>query len=507
MDTTGPTITAEQLRDELFRQQMLDETSFIELMGPERHGMSLHAFELALEQANILSSRRLALLKGALSGLPPAPEDTRVTNQLPFALVRELGALVLENDPLTVGLLEDLPANVMRLHQQLGTDDVALQLLTASQFEHLIAVAYEAADRDMRRTAGEIYEIFDEAVRRGASDIHLSVGYPPVIRLHGELRQLKRKPLDIEWMAREVARIAGEPRLQQVEADYDVDFAYTYGPARFRINLGRDRYGLTLAARTLPTAIPTMDQLALPSAVREMCNLERGLVLVTGPTGSGKSTTLASMLQHIADQHAKHLVTLEQPIEFHLSGARAVIHQREMGSDFIDFAQGLRQSLRQDPDVMLVGEMRDLDTIRAALTAAETGHLVFGTLHTYDAASTLARVVSAFPADEQDQIRSQLAYILKGVVSQTLIPTADAKGRVAAFEVLVATAAVANNLRKPDGHTQIRHAVEGGSGDGMQTMDMALAKLVRSNTVRRQDAELRVREPDEFARRLGPHAF
>jgi twitching motility protein PilT len=282
----------------------------------------------------------------------------------------------------------------------------------------------------------------------------------------------------------------------------DADFAFTYGAARFRVNFGRDRRGMTIAARKIPTNVPTMQDIHLPEAVRRLVGLDRGLVLVVGPTGSGKSTTLASMLSAIAvDQH-RHIITLEDPIEFMIPSGRSVVHQRELGQSFISFPAGLRQALRQDPDVILVGEMRDLDTIRTALTAAETGHLVFGTLHTFDAPSTVGRLVSSFPAEEHDQVRAQLSYILKAVVAQTLLPLATTKGRVAAFEVMLSTPAIQNNLRKVEGHAFLRQTIETSSRDGMQTMEMALVDLVRRGVVRLDDAEQRAPDPENFRRRI-----
>jgi twitching motility protein PilT len=245
-----------------------------------------------------------------------------------------------------------------------------------------------------------------------------------------------------------------------------------------------------------------MDELALPHSVQNFINLDRGLVLVTGATGSGKSTTLAALLAQICTSQKRHLITLEDPIEFILPQGSSVVHQRELGTSFSSFPEGLRQALRQDPDVVLVGEMRDLSTIRTAITAAETGHLVFGTLHTFDAASTVSRLVAMYPSEEQDQIRSTLSYTLKGIVSQTLLRSISGKGRVAAFEVMVTNFGIANNLRKIDGAVHLRGAIETGSRDGMQTMDMALADLVRRRLITEEEALEKVVDAADFKRRM-----
>ena len=247
--------------------------------------------------------------------------------------------------------------------------------------------------------------MFDEAVQREASDIHLSVSVPPTLRVDGSLIYLERAPLTEEWMRQQVVTLFGQESLEEVLTKYNRDGGFSYGPVRFRINVGADMNGLTMAIRRLPSRIPSFDDLGLPLAVRQFCELERGLILVTGPTGSGKSTTLACLLAHIALHQSRHVLTLEDPIEFVLPAKKSIVHQREHKLSFTSFADGLRQSLRQDPDVILVGEARDQETIRAAVTAAETGALVFATLHTYDAASSLGRIVSSYPAEEQEQVR------------------------------------------------------------------------------------------------------
>jgi twitching motility protein PilT len=265
------------------------------------------------------------------------------------------------------------------------------------------------------------------------------------------------------------------------------------------VNLGLDRRGPKLVARLLPSKLLSMDDLGLPAAVRRFTELERGLVLVTGQTGSGKTTLLAALLAEIARNQARHLITLEDPIEYILAeGPNAVVSQRELGVSFLNFEDALRQALRQDPDVLLIGEIRDAATAEVAVEAADTGHLVFATLHTSDAQSTVSRLVSMFEPAEQDQARIKIAYLLKGIVSQMLVPRAASAGRVAAMEILIGTPSVANNLRRPEGITQLRSTLSTSRKEGMQTMEMALADLVRSGTIRQEEGEVRSRDLDAF---------
>jgi twitching motility protein PilT len=258
-----------------------------------------------------------------------------------------------------------------------------------------------------------------------------------------------------------------------------------------------------MTLRKLPSVIPTFDDLSAPDAIRRFAELERGLVLVTGPTGSGKSTTLAAIINAIITGSARHVITLEDPIEFRFPTDRAsLVNQREYGSSFSDFPEGIRDSLRQDPDVILVGEMRDKQTIAAALTAASTGHLCLGTLHTSDAPQTVARIVNAFDSSERDEVRAQLAQMLKGVVSQTLLPRAGNKGRVAAYEILVANPAIATNLRKVGGENALKQTMQTAAREGMVTLEASLASLVRRGVVRKDEAEFRAQDVEEFQRAL-----
>ena len=288
-----------------------------------------------------------------------------------------------------------------------------------------------------------------------------------------------------------------------MENEWELDFSYSLPrTARFRVNVYFQRSSLGAAFRTIPHEIKSLGELGLPRAVEDMTDKPRGLVLVTGPTGSGKSTTLAAMIDRINETKNEHIISVEDPLEFQHSHKRCIVNQREVNQDTRSFAQALKHVLRQDPDVILVGEMRDLETISLAVTAAETGHLVFGTLHTQDAPQTVDRVIDVFPPHQQHQVRAQLANALQGVITQTLIPRRDAKGRVVACEVLVPTPAVRNLIREGKNH-QIYSAMQTGSKFGMQTMYAALVDLVRRGLISRQEAEKRSSNPDELRRLMG----
>lgn len=497
-----PSITAPALIEALLREGVIDDQTLVKLLGADRHDINLYRLERVLVSNSVVSEPRLLALKGVIAGLPLFDSSMEVDPSLPRQLANVTGALLLREDRPTVAMIEDLPANLERIGSYLGTSDFDVVLLTADQFFELWNYHYKGQEIDNRAPVSDMFELFDEAVRRRASDIHISVGKPPSLRVDGALVPVDRQPIDLDWMRTHLPRFAGEDVWESLQTSYDEDFAYGYGSSRFRVNLGWDSHGPTVAARKLPTEIPTPDQLGLPRAIRDFCNLERGLVLVTGPTGSGKSTTLACLLALIAQRDPRHIITLEDPIEFILPSGKAVVQQRELGTSFMSFPGALRQALRQDPDVILVGEMRDLETTSTAITAAETGHLVLGTLHTYDAPSTIDRIIGQFSSDEQDQVRAQLGYILRGTVSQTLLPLASGRGRVAAYEVMVTTPAIANNIRKLDGTKALRQAISLGSAQGMQTMDMALADLVKRNLVREVDAEVKTHDIEDFRRRV-----
>lgn len=495
-------ITPESMLTLLCAREYYNDASLILLLGEERHHLTLSDLEKALVRDGSVADPTIVEIKENISGLKGLPfTGISATPKIPLKLAESTGIIALNTDKPSVALVEDSQEAYEAVLPHIG-EGCDIYVCSLSQFSALMRSCYGQEEMRDKKVLGDVYEIFDAAVRTGASDIHVSVGYAPSLRVNGKLSHMASQPLDVFWLRSEVARLGGAETLAKLDRDFNVDKALPYGAARFRINFGADRRGPTISARKIPTRIPSPEEIGLPQVVRSLVGLERGLVLVTGPTGSGKSTTLAALLNEIARHHAKHIITLEDPVEFHLQSGRSVVNQRELGASFKSFPEGLRQALRQDPDVILLGEMRDAETIKTALTAAETGHLVFGTLHTMDASSTVARIVSAFPADEQDQIRSVLGYVLKATVSQTLLPLMNGNGRVAAFEVMLSNAAVANNIRKPDSNTQLRQILETSSQSGMQTLDMALVSLVLKRLVSREDAAEKVTDLEDFEKRL-----
>jgi twitching motility protein PilT len=346
-------------------------------------------------------------------------------------------------------------------------------------------------------------EVLLSVMERRASDLHLTAGSPPMIRQHGKLHGLDYPSLTPQTTREVIYSILTNDQRQRLETDWQIDFAYSIpGRARFRVNAYFQRAALSAAFRLIPHEIPTLSQLDLPPVIEEFTKKPRGFVLVTGPTGSGKSTTLAAMLNLINEVRHEHILTIEDPIEFLHKHKRCIVNQRELGADAASFGLGLKAALRQDPDVILVGEMRDLETIATALTAAETGHLVFATLHTQDTAQTVDRIVDVFPPEQQQQVRVQLSVALQGIVTQQLVPKADGRGRVCACEILVPTPAVRNLIREGKTH-QIYSALQTGGQFGMQTMDAALAQLVREHKITRELAESRSSAPEELRRLMG----
>ncbi|MDY0322523.1 MAG: type IV pilus twitching motility protein PilT [Candidatus Carbobacillus sp.] len=318
----------------------------------------------------------------------------------------------------------------------------------------------------------ELMNLFEEAVRISASDVHLAVGEAPAFRIDGRLHRQNMTVITDNMMHMFIMETLSESDIKMLNEWGSIDFAYELPPhAVFRVNLYRQGGKLALAARRIPKHVPTLLELGLPDVLDQLTFTHAGLILVTGPTGSGKSTTLAAMIEAINLREARHIVTLEDPIEYVYEPKHSIIHQREIGRDVRDFASGLRAALRQDPDVILVGEMRDLETIRTAITAAETGHLVLSTLHTQDATSTIDRVIDVFPAEQQAQIRSQLAGTLKAVIAQRLLPKRQG-GRVAIVEILINTPAVANLIRQEKTH-QIHNVMQTSRQLGMQTFEQA----------------------------------
>jgi len=344
--------------------------------------------------------------------------------------------------------------------------------------------------------------LFKMMKEQGASDLHLSSGSQPIFRLHGEMVRLNFKSLVHEEIQALLYEILSDKQKSEFEAKRDLDFAYSIPDlARFRGNIMMQHKGVAAVFRMIPSKILTADELALPEGVRKMTMLKKGLVLVTGPTGSGKSTTLAAMIDLINSSRKEHILTLEDPLEFIHENKLSLLNQRQIGEHSESFTAALRAALREDPDVILVGEMRDLETISLAMTAAETGHLVFGTLHTNSAAKTIDRIIDVFPRDGQEQVRAMLSESLKGVVCQQLLKAAEGKGRVAAFEILVGTPAIANLIR--EGKTfQIPSIIQTARKDGMQLMDQHLLDLLKTKRILPEEAYRCAQEKKQFEQYL-----
>ncbi len=347
-------------------------------------------------------------------------------------------------------------------------------------------------------------ELLEHLLEVGGSDLHLAAGAPPQIRLNGELSAVEGyERLQAPALRELVYAILTSRQREQLEENLELDLSHPLpGKGRFRVNVFFQRGAVGAVLRAIPNRTPTLDELGMPAVVRELTEAPRGLVLVTGTTGSGKSTTLAAMIDEINSRRRMHIITVEDPIEFIHSHKLSVVNQREVGGDTLSFASALRHALRQDPDVILVGEMRDLETISIALTAAETGHLVLATLHTQDAPGSIERIIDVFPPHQQQQVRVQLASAIQGVVAQQLLPTVDGRSRVPAVEVMIATPAVRNLIREGKVH-QIRNAMQAGGRHGMQTMDHALTQLVRSGKVDLATASQRALHVEEFMSFLG----
>ncbi len=334
----------------------------------------------------------------------------------------------------------------------------------------------------------DITQLLAFGVEQGASDCHLSSGEPPMLRINGDLKKLEHASLSREDVHAMIYDIMSDADRKAFEETHDVDFSFEMGDvARFRVNVFMQRRGEGAVFRTIPAKILTLDQLGMPAVMKDLCRGERGLILVTGPTGSGKSTTLAAMVDYINKDYEGHIITVEDPIEFVHQSNKCLINQRELGRHTDSFANALRAALREDPDVILVGEMRDLDTIQLALTAAETGHLVLSTIHTSSAPDTVNRIIDVFPPSQQSQIRTQLAESIEAVITQTLLKKKTG-GRVAAVEILTGTTAVRNLIRENKIH-QVPGTMQVSQKDGMQTMDMALLDLVARGGVTREEAQ------------------
>jgi twitching motility protein PilT len=351
----------------------------------------------------------------------------------------------------------------------------------------------------------ELNEILLEALTRGASDVHIKIGQPPIIRIDGQLRPLEgARPYNYNEVNQTALGIMNEWQKERFLREKEVDMGYEiHGLGRFRVNIFQQRGKIRIALRIVPYQIKSLQELNLPDVIEKIAMENRGLILVTGTTGSGKSTTLASMIDIINSRRTCHIITIEDPIEFVHDDKKAIVDQREVGSDTGTFANALRSALRQDPDVVLIGEMRDFETIETALTAAETGHLVMSTLHTIDAKETVTRVISTFPPYHQRQVRMQLAGVIKGVVSQRLVPKADGVGRVPAVETLVSTARVRECIIEKEKTAEIQDAIaKGYTSYGMQTFDQSLMSLLKRNLISYDEALRQSTNPDDFALRV-----
>lgn len=334
----------------------------------------------------------------------------------------------------------------------------------------------------------DLTQLLAFTMQNRASDLHLSAGSPPIIRVSGQMKRVKSDALGSDDIRTMLYSIMAEDQRAEYEKNMELDFAIALGEkARFRVNGFTTRLGAAAVFRTIPTEIPTMEQLDLPPVMRRFAELEKGIILVTGPTGSGKSTTLASMINHINIHHAKHILTIEDPVEFFHTSKKSLINHREVGTDTKSFARALKSSLREDPDVILVGEMRDHETISLALTAAETGHLVFGTLHSNSAAKTIDRIIDVFPSGDKEMVRAMLSSSLQGVVAQTLLRRAEGGGRVGAYEILVGTSAVRNLIRENQ-IPQMYSMMQTGSRYGMTTMEDAVKSLLEAGIINKDEA-------------------
>lgn len=343
----------------------------------------------------------------------------------------------------------------------------------------------------------DITELLAFSAKQGASDLHLSAGLPPMIRVDGDVRRINLPPMEHKEVHGLIYDIMNDKQRKDYEEFLETDFSFEVpGVARFRVNAFNQNRGAGAVFRTIPSKVLTMEDLGMGQVFKDIASVPRGLVLVTGPTGSGKSTTLAAMIDYINDSRYEHILTIEDPIEFVHDSKKCLVNQREVHRDTLGFNEALRSALREDPDIILVGELRDLETIRLALTAAETGHLVFGTLHTTSAAKTIDRVVDVFPAEEKSMVRSMLSESLQAVISQTLMKKMGG-GRIAAHEIMIGTSAIRNLIRE-DKIAQMYSSIQTGGSLGMQTLDQCLERLLQKGLISREAARAKAKMPDNF---------
>ena len=435
---------------------------------------------------------------------PPAPQPpaAQAAPATPAALGRSAPVTAPVSAPVSAPSQQNDAATALGRAMPQSTDvgDVSISEPTVDD------AAYQRASTEAQSEEHDIVlpEVLDAMMDAGASDLHLTIGSRPMIRVHGGLKELEEFPeLDSGMVQRVMYAALTQGQRETFEEHLELDFSYTLpGRGRFRVNLYKQREALGAAFRAIPFEIKPLEELGIPPAVRDFAAQPRGFVLVTGPTGSGKSTTLASLIDYANETRDEHIMTVEDPIEFLHKHKKCLVNQREVGADTWSFGNALKHVLRQDPDIILVGEMRDLETIQVALTAAETGHLVFATLHTQDAAQTIDRMIDVFPPHQQQQVRQQLAGSLQGVVCQTLCKTRDGKGRAVATEVLVVTPAVRNLIREGKTH-QIYSSMQAGAKHGMHTMDQHLAQLVQSGKISYETGVEKCHHLEDFNRLCG----
>jgi len=424
---------------------------------------------------------------------------------LPVEVARRLRAIVVDRDQngLVVAMENPSDTNAIDEIEDLVETTIKACIAVRSEIVEHLDRMYGALAGEDPTTDTHLNELLERVLDLGGSDLHLSSGLHPAVRVNGEIKQLTEFPLlNPSEIRRMLYDVLTQKQRERFEDRLELDTSHSIpGRGRFRVNVFLQRNSMGAVMRTIPETIVPIESLGLPDAVHQFTTMHRGLVLVTGPTGSGKSTSLASMVDIINSTRAGHIMTVEDPIEFLHHHKRSIVNQREVGEDTQSFSLALKHVLRQDPDVILVGEMRDLETIHTALTAAETGHLVFGTLHTQDAPQAVDRIIDVFPAHQQQQVRVQLASSLMGVVTQQLVPTIDGRGRAVACEVMVVTPAIRNLIREGKTH-QIYSALQAGGSYGMQTMDQSLARLVRLGTVGLQDAVDRCTNEQDLKRMI-----
>jgi twitching motility protein PilT len=501
----------------------------------ERHVLSKDVLEDALDESSRLNLPLPAILlqrglvgpkdlAAALSvalGMPFVDFDETAIQPtaaqiVPEKLAREYTAIGVESTPDTVVVAFADPGDHAALGVVAATvhAETGLMVTPAGAERQQLLAAIEstygsASEAPESRLVGEgidpeLHRMFERVQEIDASDLHLAAGQPPLVRILGDLHRLTDfEVLSASRIRELIYSIITKRQQETFEELHELDTNYTVpGIARYRVNIYLKRNAVAVSFRQIPYTVLPFERLGLPEAVRHFSELPRGLVLVTGPTGSGKSTTLASIIDLVNLNRPCHIITIEEPIEFVHESKMALVSQRDVGTDTASFATALRQALRQDPDVILVGEMRDLETISTAVTAAETGHLVFATLHTQDAAQTIDRIVDAFPAEQQGQVRIQVASTLQGIVTQQLVPTADGSARAVAAEVLVATPAIRNLIRDGKIH-QVYPMLQAGRKFGMNTMDEHLGALVREGRITMEAALLRCRDSNELHRAAG----